>query len=334
MFATKSPRNKGSHLASLVVSLVAVVVAGLLLMNRQFVIDQMSVWQYEPPAAISAIVVRTSMTPLGERYFYASHPAIEDSKSFNQDCVRKEQNTAILGCYTGSRIYIYDISDPRLDGIKEVTSAHEMLHVAYDRLSLGEQHRIDNLLEVEYEKLKDNKEFSERMAFYARTEPGERGNELHSVIGTEVADISPELKTYYQQYFKDRASLVALHATYISVFTDLQTRAAQLSSELKSLSDSVSQRSTQYNDEVAALNVAIAQFNERASSGGFATQAQFQSQRADLLSRASSLDSARTAINDDVARHDRLRAELETIASQSDTLNRSIDSSLAPAPSL
>ena len=30
--------------------------------------------------------------------------------------------------------YIYNVNDERLNGLKEVTAAHEMLHAAYERL--------------------------------------------------------------------------------------------------------------------------------------------------------------------------------------------------------
>lgn len=333
MFDTKR-RNRGSYTAGLIVSLAAVVIAGLLLLNRQFIVDQMVIWQYQPTTEISAMVDRTSMTGTATRYFYASRPAVEDSDNFNKNCGRKEQGTAILGCYNGSQIFIYDVTDARLDGVREVTAAHEMLHAAYDRLSDSKRQQVDQLLEVEYNKLKSDAEFTDRMAFYARTEPGERDNELHSVIGTEVSSISPELESYYRQYFTDRSVVTKLHDAYAAVFSDLQAKGQQLTDQLTALAANVDKQSTRYNKDVAVLNDDIAGFNARATSGGFVSQAQFQSERATLTSRAVQLDDLRAAINADVTRYNQLRADLERVAGQSQALNRSIDSTLAPAPSL
>lgn len=333
MFVTKS-RNHGSYVAGLVISLVAVAIAGLLLVNRQAVVDQMSIWQYQPTAEISAMVDRTGMTSVATRYFYASRPMVEDSRSFNENCGRKEQNTAILGCYNGSQIFIYDVTDERLDGIREVTAAHEMLHAAYDRLPADKKQQVNQLLEAEYAKLRNDAEFSERMAFYARTEPGERDNELHSLIGTEVSSISSELESYYRQYFTDRSIVTKLHDAYAVVFSDLQARGKQLVQQLEALSVAVAEQSDRYNKDVATLNSDIESFNARATNGGFSSQAQFQAERSALMSRAAQLDELRSKINSDVALYDRLREELLTISSQSEALNRSIDSTLAPAPSL
>jgi hypothetical protein len=228
------------------------------------------------------------------------------------------------------------VTNPKLDGIREVTSAHEMLHAAYMRLSDEERSAVDTLVEAEYTKLSSNDEFAERMAFYARTEPGERDNELHSIIGTEVATISPELERHYARYFDDRSKVVALHTQYASVFASLQSRSNELSEQLTVLADTIEHNSDAYNVRVAQLNKDIASFNARANSGEFNTQAQFDAERAKLNARVVDLEQLRSTINSDRIAYNELREELLSIASESDALNRSIDSgsALAPSPSL
>lgn len=335
MFVAKSWRkNSGFHTSTLIISLIAVIVTGWLVLNRQFVVDQLSVWQYQPTSAVASLATRDTMSSQGRFIFYASQPAIQDSQSFNQSCTRKEQSTAILGCYDGRRIYIYNVTNAQLDGIQEVTAAHEMLHAAYQRMSSNEKTQVDGLLEAEYAKLKDNKDMAERLAFYARTEPGERDNELHSVIGTEVAEISPALEAHYKKYFSDRQAVVALHTKYDSVFTDIQTRSAQLSAQLTSLGATIEQNSTDYNAGVAQLNQDIATFNSRAANNGFSSQYEFNTARAALVARANDLNTQRDRINSDVARYNAMRDQLSQLAVQSDSLNRSIDSNLSPAPNI
>jgi chromosome segregation ATPase len=323
-----------SHKLAIVLVLVSLVAAAFLLVNRQHVIDQVAVWQYQPNGQITALAERASMNDRGKFYFYASQPALEEAQEFNQKCDRKEQSTAILGCYAGRFIYIYNVTDEKLDGIREVTAAHEMLHAAYDRLTGDERTNIDKLLTAEYETLKNDEKLAERMAFYARTEPGERNNELHSVIGTEVANVNPALEEYYKRYFVDRSKIVSLHDKYESVFNNLQSRAENISAELAELGDSIEADSVDYNKQVNQLNQDIQTFNASADSGGFSSQAEFNAARNSLVERANQLDAMRDEISGKVAQYETLRKELLGIASQSEELNRSIDSTLAPAPSL
>ena len=333
MWRMRQQRNQG-FITSLIVLVVSIAAATLLFFNRQLIVDQLSVWQYKPSEAVVQLAQRVTMSDHGEFYFYAAQPAIESAQIFNEKCAKKEENTAVLGCYNGRNIYIYDVTDPKLDGIREVTAAHEMLHAAYDRLSADEKAKVNDLLEIEYEKLKNNVEFAERMAFYARTEPGERINELHSIIGTEIASISPELETYYKKYFNNRSTLVALHEKYASVFLVLQKRSDELSKQIEAMAESIDSQSAQYNSAITQLNSDIAAFNAKSANGGFSSQAQFQAERNTLLARARQLEQSRSTINTLISQYNELRKELEAIASQSEALNRSINSSLEPAPNI
>jgi hypothetical protein len=333
MLDTKRFKSSG-YVASVVVTLISVAITGLLLVNRQYILDTISVWQYTPSNDVTAFAERTSMSDAGEFLFFASQPSLEGTQAFNDKCSRLEKSTAVLGCYDGRSIFVYDVPNPKLDGIREVTSAHEMLHAAYLRLNDAQRKNVDKLVEEEYVKLSNDAEFAERMAFYARTEPGERDNELHSIIGTEVASISPALALHYKKYFDDRSKVVALHAKYASVFASLQARGEELSVQLTALATSIDKRTATYNNAVEELNKAIASFNARANNGEFTSQAQFNNERSGLIVKAGSLESLRASIDDDRRQYEALRGELITIASESEALNQSIDSSLAPAPSL
>ncbi len=311
------------------------MIAAALLLNRQFIIDQITVWQYKPTTEVATIATTASFSDNGKFVYYASQPSIESTQLFNDACGRTEQTTAVLGCYSADRIYIYNITNEKLAGIKEVTAAHEMLHAAYQRLSDADTKSVNALLEVEYEKLKNDQKFAERMAFYARSEPGERENELHSIIGTEIASISPALETYYKRYFTDRQKTVALYTGYSAVFKQINERSTELSNSLKTLATKIEAATNRYNTSVKSLNQDIAAFNAKASaSGGFSSQSEFRAEQSALTGRAASLDADRAAIAADLATYRAQRAELESISAESAALNQSIDSSLAPAPSL
>src|SRR5690606_3110987 len=130
-------------------AIALLALAAIVFLNRGFLSDQLLVWSYTPTVEIQSIVTRTTMTNHGKFMFYVGNPKIESAAEFNKNCSRKEQNVAVLGCYQGS-IHIYNVTDGRLDGIKEVTAAHEMLHAAYERLSDGQRQEVDALIEAEY----------------------------------------------------------------------------------------------------------------------------------------------------------------------------------------
>ena len=329
-------RSRGNgHVVALLVTAFSLAAALLLVLNRQYIVDQIAVWQYKPPAAVSQLADRSGMNNTGKFYFYTSRPAIEAAKQFNESCGRKEESTAILGCYNGKNIFIYNVANRQLDGIKEVTAAHEMLHAAYARLGDSEKKAVNKLLENEYAKLKSDKELAERFAFYDRTEPGERDNELHSIIGTEVATVNPALEQYYKKFFTDRRKVLALHDNYASVFAELQAKGESLSKEMADLKATITQESQEFNAEIDTLNADIAEFNQRANSDdGFPSKEAFDAQRASLVARASQLDMMRDTLNMKIATYNGLREELKQVVSQSEALNQSIDSSLEPVQSV
>lgn len=318
----------------LVFSLLVLALAAAILLYRQQIIDQLSFRSYKPSTEVSAITERAGLTDTGTYYFYASQPQVQDRTAFNQSCTTmKGETTVVLGCYVSQRIFLFDVTDAKLDGIKEVTAAHEMLHAAYDRLSTGERTRVDALLEQEASKITDP-EFVGLMKAYEQSEPGERLNELHSIIGTQVASISPELETYYSQYFKDRASLVGLYSKYQAVFAGIQTQQQQLVSEMDALVNQINTATDDYNTGVNSLNNDIKAFNRRAESGGFSSQAQFNEERAVLTARQKTLADNRTLIDGYIATYNTKKQQLATINSQAEALNRSINSNLTPLPNI
>ncbi|PIQ71011.1 hypothetical protein COV88_00795 [Candidatus Saccharibacteria bacterium CG11_big_fil_rev_8_21_14_0_20_41_19] len=316
------------------ISLILIALALLIVANRQRIIDQITVWQFHPTSAITSLVDRAGMNGNGKFLYLSSQPALDATQNFNNECDRIENTTSILGCYSNYRIFIYDVTDKKLDGVREVTAAHETLHAAYARLGSDEKDKINVLLEAEYKKLENNKDYVDRMAFYARTEPGERDNELHSVIGTEIANINPDLEKYYDNYFSDRQKVVALNTKYSSVFINLKAHANVLLAQLNSLSEGIGSATERYNSDVKTLNADIFEFNRRANNGSFQTQSQFNYERAVLSARVDELDVGRAKIDADLALYDQTLAEYNSIASESKKLYNSIDSTLAPAPTV
>jgi hypothetical protein len=306
----------------------------LILFFRQYIYDQIVVWQFKPSAEMVELTSRIDLSENGKFVFFASQPELDTPEDFNQSCSRVEATTSILGCYSGSRIYIYNVSDIKLDGIREVTAAHEMLHAVYQRMSETEKTTVDALLEAEYAKLSGDQSFSDLMDYYARAEPSERSNELHSVIGTVVPKISPELETHYAEYFSSRQTVVNYYEKYNGVFQALTDRAKVLVGQLQTLSTSIPEESTQYNSDVLELNSDINSFNAKASNGDFDSNSQFYAERTLLIKRVNLLNQTRASIDSDIDNYNLLLDEYNSIASESKQLYNSMDSSLVTAPSV
>lgn len=315
------------------VFIVTVVCAAWLYINRQYVADQLLVWQYAPSSDVQVLVKDSGMSDRGKFDFYTGEPTIEGSQLFNQFCTRQEKRSAILGCYSNQRIYIYDVTDSKLAGIKSVTAAHEMLHAAYERLGTDEKQHVNDMLEKQYKSIHDS-ELTKRMNYYRRVEPNQRLNELHSILGTEFTDLSPKLESYYRTYFTDRKKVTNLHESYASVFLQLNDQSDSLVKQLTSLKKKISKERDTYNQAAGQLKADVETFNNRTENGSFTSQSEFNIRRANLVARSDQLDSKRDSINGLIKRFEELRKDLAAINSQAQALNQSIDSSLAPAPSI
>ena len=298
-----------------------------MLTHPQRVTDQFTVWNYSPDSAIAAYAERSTMTDEGRFLFYASRPEIAGAGEFDTHCSSQLEDIGILGCYqhAGKRIYLFDVTDDRLDGIEEVVAAHEMLHAAWDRMSADERDALGPLLEATAATKSDDPEFASTLEYYAQAEPGERLNELHSIIGTEFGELSPELEAHYAEYFTDRSALVALHDTSHAVFQQQQDAIDAIVAQLDELQTSVDADYTTYNTGYDQLNADIADFNARASGGDFTSQSQFNSERNALVQRQSDLDTLYATIQERADQYDVLVAQLNDLNAQVDELNQSIN---------
>lgn len=168
---------------------------------------------YQPPTAVATWGRLATMTPDAVKLYYGGTPALDGMRELAASCTVDRGPTGILGCYTSDgSIHLLDFSAAqyggRLDGLAATVAAHEMLHAAWASLDGSTKSRVDKLLDAEADAMAGNADFASRMAQYQKAEPGERYNELHSIIATEYLDISPELEKYYSRYFTDRAAMV------------------------------------------------------------------------------------------------------------------------------
>lgn len=331
MLLNDTPNLKPKHslVKALLFSGVALLfVAGLFMYGNRMV-DALLANRYVASAEVAEIHDNLKLTTEGSNLLYASAPAIENSQSFNEDCSSVERTQAILGCYNTRKIYLFDITNPQLAGAEEVTAAHEMLHAAYDRLNMFERPVVDKLVTEEYDKLKDDAELKALVAYYEKSEPGALSNELHSIIGTTITELSPDLETYYARYFSDRQVVVGMNVAYNAVFKQVEARSKQLSSQIEAMKPQIDAELGQYRADLQALDTDIASFNARVKSGGYTTQAAFNTARLSLVNRVNALNARREAVNNTIASYNELIAEQNKLSVQVEQLNSSINA--APA---
>ncbi len=301
--------------------------------NYQHVIDTVVEANFKPSQGVSQIADEIQFTDKGRKLFMAAQPQLDDRSTFNKHCEKKSEQTVILGCYIGPQhIYIYNITDPRLSGVRQVTAAHEMLHVAYDRLSYAEKKKVNKLVQdaaVEVEKTESD--LSARLKVYDKTEPGERNNELHSILGTEAAVLPAELEQYYKQYFNNRSVVTSLADQYDKIFDDVKNQQDQLVTQLDALADEINALTEDYNTGSEQLNKDIENFNQRANvENEFETEADFNTARSVLLAQREVLEAKRQSVNAKVDEYEAKRAELDAINVKVKDLNSKIDSSSVP----
>lgn len=231
------------------------IIGALLLLwaNRYNIHDFIILRSYKPPSTIVQLASDDTMTPQGKRLFYVNKPQISDKSTFSGECKTTEQ-TIVLGCYTGNHIYIEKIDDPTLDGVEQVTAAHEMLHAAYARLSPSQRSKVDAMVTAEYKKLNDPR-INSLIASYQKQEPGSTANELHSILGTEIGNIGSQLEAYYSQYFTNRAQIVTYGSDYQKVFDNLKIQADQLKADLNAQKADIEQRETALNNQSQQLSL-------------------------------------------------------------------------------
>lgn len=300
----------------------------------QQLLDRVLAARFTPSEEIQKVDERLALTDKAQTLFYASHPAIEEDTQFNTSCQSSERTTAMLGCYYRRQIYLFNITNKELDGAVEVTAAHEMLHAAYERLPFFERPKVDQMVEAEYEKLKNDKDLAGLVGYYQKAEPDALTNELHSIIGTTFTNLDPKLERYYGQYFKNRSVIVAMNQSYSAVFKKVQAQSDELAATINKESPAIEAELARYNTDRNQLEMDIESFNQRAARGGFGSESSFRIARTALVTRSNELNQRRNNINARVAEYNKLVEQLKVLSVRSAELNKSINGITTPGTSI
>ena len=176
----------------------------LLIINKNAVQDWWHFLRYEPTTQVDLLSERADFTELGERTFFRADPEFISQTLVSERCLGADN----LGCLvTGPKIYIlnYDADEVAEQQQAIVTAAHEMLHMAYFRLSEDERADVNRMLDQALKKVSDARIFSilestgTQMEYY---------DEAHALLGTEVKFLPLELEAHFRQYFNSRDAIL------------------------------------------------------------------------------------------------------------------------------
>ena len=322
----KVRRHLGRRIFGAVIFVLIVGGSAWAAYNQQFIVDQFTAWQYDLPAKLTILAKDSGLNDHGKFLLRASRAELNEREDFNRNCTMRESQAIVLGCFSSGRIFIFNVTDERISAVRAVTTAHEMLHAAYARLSRGERQNLDKLLEEQLAETTDQN-LLDLLEIYTQTEPDQKLNELHSLFGTEVEKLSPALEMYYKKYFSNRSQVVHLYQKYSQVFTDLHDRAQTLQQTLNTENAAIEAAIAQYNETTATLSSDIDKFNSCAQTlNCFASEAAFNAARAALVARQNALQAMAVQINNQINEYNASVAELNAIGIEAKGLNQSIDS--------
>ena len=279
------------------VLLLGLVIAAVLIINRRWIVDWYRGINYTPTTEMAEIRDNLALTDGGTFLFNALRPELGEADEFNTHCHQTPSETAVLGCYTDGAVHIYNITSPELDGILEVTTAHEMLHAVWARMNAAEQ---ESFMAALNQVIAENGEILDsELETY---EPDMRMEEAYVRAGTEIAELPEQLEKHFAQYFKDRSKVVNYYNNYIAVFNDNREQAERLEQEIPELKAKITAEIEQYEKTARDLEQRVNEFNRCASTANcFKSQAEFATQRNQLMREQQNLQAQNGQLNGEIA---------------------------------
>lgn len=311
---------------------ILLILFGLLIIiarNPYTISDWFRLRNYQPDASILAIADATSMTDKARHMFFINHPELQDKESFHQSCPQYDEQTIVIGCYqAGQRgIFVLKVDDERLNGVEEVTAAHEMLHAAYERLSDKEQGRVDGLLQAYADDGLKNERIITALKGYEKSEPGQQYNEMHSMFGTEINDLPADLHEYYAQYFDDRSKVVAAADAYQAAFTSRQASIAEYDAQLETLNNNIKTNTKTLGNQADAIDDSRRQLETQRQSGNIEA---YNNGVVPFNNQVNAYNTLLSTTRQQISQYNALVEKRNAIAAQTVELQKAIDSSSLP----
>jgi chromosome segregation ATPase len=195
-----------------------------------------------------------------------------------------------------------------------------MLHVAYDRLSISEQYKLNSELLAAFANVKNDR-IRQLVESYRQRDLQVVNTELHSILGTEERDLTPSLERHYTKYFTKRSTVVGLSEQYENVFTSLRARARTIETQLKTLKDNITFSQSQLEQQAESIK------SERRSIESLqqSSPGDYRGRIDSYNARVDSLNQLTRQVNTEIDRYKSLATEYKSLALQEQSLVESLD---------
>lgn len=314
------------YIVSLVL-MVMIAVMAVIALNRQWFNDWWKGMHYQPEGEMGRIMEDLELTSRGEFLFRASLPQLSSRNEFNLKCRSvMDEEIAVLGCYTNDTIYIYNIESKELDGIRELTTAHELLHAVWARMSENEKRELEVVLTQVYDK--NQTVLEKELATY---DASLRQEELFVRAGTEIANLPTELEKVYGEIFQDQDTVVKFYDKYIGVFREMEAEMEELSLQMETLQNEIDDLTVEYEQRLRQLATEVDDFNNCANTMGcFSLENDFYARRAVLVGEQGELEAMYNQINGLVEQYNGLVEQYNADVTQTQQLNQMMNSASRP----
>ncbi|MBQ3325855.1 hypothetical protein IJG79_01750 [Candidatus Saccharibacteria bacterium] len=320
----ETKRNQRRDLLIAAIAMVLVLLGVFIYLNRITIYDWVLAMSYHAPQEVTEVQNKISLTDRAGLIFAATHPSLEDREAFNKNCDSHTTEVSVLGCYAAGQIHIYNIQSPELNGVIESTAAHELLHAVWERMKDSDKSKIGKALMDVYNDSKYHDLLDSDLSSY---DSADRVDELHSRIGTEIADLPDILEQHYARYFKNQDEVVSYYDKYITPFRELDEEIRELEQELEKTNKEIDEKSSEYYKRAELLSGEIDEFNKCARTEGcFANNSSFIARRNELLGAQSSLEDLFNQTNEVVNYYNNLVVEYNSHILRGQELEKAMNS--------
>ena len=258
-----SEKKSGKGFIVLLLVIAALCITFILFGGKifTFIKDTIRSSSYEATSEELEVIENLELTDEGERLFKVAHLQVVESQQLKDMCDPEESEESLTGgCYVNEDIYVYNFTTDFTKQYKYYTAAHELLHVVYSRMSKGEVEEINKLLDEVY----NDERYHEQLEIELSSEKYDdyRYNELHSRVGTEIADIPHALEEHYAKYFKNRNKIVGYYDSVYVPLHEAGERIEELEAQLNEMEDKLEEYSKKGNEWAEDYNDRVNKHNE------------------------------------------------------------------------
>ncbi len=279
---------------------------------------------YKPEGKMQEIEAALELTGRGRQIFAASWPAIGPNVEFNDHCNSHNGDVSLLGCYTGGRIYVYEVELEELETGNIVTTAHELLHAVWERMSERERGEVRGWLDKLYAEKKEW--FDKELEVYTE---GERVEEMYARVGTKLAELPEEAEANYSKFFQNRGRIVEYYERYEAPFLELKAEMEELLLKIENVRAEIDQGKEEYSAKVKELEGKIETFNRCAETVGcFRNEVEFSARRQALVAETGALDGLREELNKEIEENNRRIDQYRELQAGLGRLNDAVNSNI------